>query len=126
MSSPISTRRRAFTALAAALPAFPAIVRAAAPFRVLSYAFLTPETASSTHYFWFQLRNAAVADAAVTAEFERLYAATFDEDQVLLEAIERIECAEPGVAPVRIASDTGVARARRVIERRLAAQAQGA
>lgn len=114
-----------FGVLPAGTPHTPA-AQAAAPFRVLSYAFLTPETASSTHYFWFQLRNVAVGDAAVTAEFERMYAATFDEDQVLLEAIERIECAEPGIAPVRIASDTGVARARRVIERRLAAQAQGA
>lgn len=99
-----------------------AAAQAAAPYRVLSYAFLTPETAGSTHYFWFQLRNVAVDDPAVTAEFETLYRATFDEDQALLEAVERNEAAEPGVAPMRIASDAGVARVRRVIERRLAAE----
>ncbi|MBL8382163.1 MAG: aromatic ring-hydroxylating dioxygenase subunit alpha [Burkholderiales bacterium] len=97
--------------------------QARAPYRVLSYAFLTPETAASTHYFWFQLRNIAVDDPAVTAEFEALYRATFDEDKALLEAVQRVEEREPGVAPVRIASDAGVARLRRIIARRLAGEA---
>ncbi len=89
--------------------------QAAAPYRVLSYAFLTPRDASSTHYFSFQLRNFATRDAAVTAEFEQLYKATFDEDRVLLEAIQREEDRHPGLRPVRIASDAGVARLRRLI-----------
>lgn len=85
-----------------------------APYRVLSYAFLTPQDASHTHYFSFQLRNFAANDAAVTAEFNALYKATFDEDRVLLEAIQREEERAPGTPPVRIASDAGVARLRRL------------
>ena len=90
-----------------------------APYRVLSYAFLTPETSGRTHYCWFQLRNFRAHDAAVTAEFEDLYRATFDEDKALLEAIERTEQRHPDLKPVRIASDAGVVRMRRILERRL-------
>ncbi len=111
-----------FGSLDAGLPHTPE-AQARAPYRVLSYVFLTPETANSTHYFWFQLRNVAVNDAEVTAEFEALYGATFDEDKALLEAIQRTEQREPGVAPVRIASDGGVARLRRIVGRLLAAEA---
>jgi phenylpropionate dioxygenase-like ring-hydroxylating dioxygenase large terminal subunit len=98
--------------------------QAAAPFRVLSYGMLAPETAHSTHYFWFQLRNVAVGDAQVTAEFERLYDLTFEEDRVLLEAIEAAETAQPGMQPVRIASDAGLTRLRRMVAR-LVEQEQG-
>lgn len=100
--------------------------KARAPYRVLSYAMLTPESADSTHYFWFQLRNFAAGDAAVTADFERLYAATFEEDRVLLEAIQCLEDEQPGWQPVRIASDGGLVRLRRIVQRRLESEQAGA
>ena len=93
--------------------------KARAAFRVLSYAMLTPESERSTHYFWFQIRNFARGDEAVTREFVDLYRRTFDEDQVLLEAIQRIEDRPSGPKPVRIASDGGLVRMRRILERRL-------
>lgn len=96
--------------------------QARAPYRVLSYAFLTPETHNSTHYFSFQLRNFAAEDASVTAEFNQLYKATFEEDRALLEAIQREEDEHPGVPPVRIASDSGVVRLRRAVERMAGAE----
>jgi phenylpropionate dioxygenase-like ring-hydroxylating dioxygenase large terminal subunit len=86
---------------------------------VLSYAFITPEDEGHSHYFSFQLRNVAVDDAAVTAEFEALYRLTFDEDRQLLEAIQREEAAHPGLQPMRIASDVGLVRLRRVQQRLL-------
>ena len=92
---------------------------AKAPYRVLSYAMLTPETERSTHYFWFQLRNFRAADEGVTREFVELYRNTFDEDKRILDAIQRTEERAPALAPVRIASDAGLARLRRVVERRL-------
>lgn len=96
-----------------------------AGFRVFSYAFLTPETATSTHYFWFQLRNFHPDDEAVTAEMVRLYGATFEEDREILELIQKIET-ENGERPlVNIASDAGGARMKRAIEKRLAAQSAG-
>lgn len=90
-----------------------------AGFRVFSYAFLTPETATSTHYFWFQLRNFHPDDESVTAELVRLYGATFEEDREILELIQKIET-EKGERPlVNIASDAGGARMKRAIEKRL-------
>jgi phenylpropionate dioxygenase-like ring-hydroxylating dioxygenase large terminal subunit len=92
-----------------------------APYRVISYAFLTPIDAGSTHYFSFQLRNVAVQDLAVTQEFERLYHATFEEDRVLLEQIHRAQEAHPELTPMYIASDSGVARLRRLVDEQLKA-----
>jgi len=97
--------------------------QARAPYRVISYAFLTPIDQASTHYFSFQLRNVAVNDAAVTQEFERLYYVTFEEDRVLLERIQQVQQAHPELAPMYIASDTGVARLRRLVDAQLQADA---
>ena len=93
-----------------------------AGFRILSYAFLTPETETATHYFWFQLRNFQPHDEAVSAELVRLYAATFEEDRDILETIQRIESASGETPQVNIASDAGGARMRRMIAERLLAQ----
>ncbi|CAN5686110.1 aromatic ring-hydroxylating dioxygenase subunit alpha [soil metagenome] len=86
-----------------------------APYRVISYAFLTPQTATTTHYFSFQLRNFAADDAEVTAEFNQLYKLTFDEDRELLEAIQREENEHPELKPLRIATDVGVTRLRALV-----------
>lgn len=98
-----------------------------APYRVLSYAFLTPIDAGHTHYFSFQLRNFAPDDHDVTAELNQLYKMTFEEDRALLEAIQREENDHPGLQPVRIATDTGVMRLRRATDRMraLRTRAQG-
>jgi phenylpropionate dioxygenase-like ring-hydroxylating dioxygenase large terminal subunit len=96
--------------------------QARAPYRVISYAFLSPIHQGSTHYFSFQLRNVAVGDAAVTQEFEQLYHATFEEDRVLLEQIQRAQEAHPELKPMYIASDSGVAKLRRLVDEQLQAQ----
>jgi phenylpropionate dioxygenase-like ring-hydroxylating dioxygenase large terminal subunit len=93
---------------------------ARAPYRVLSYAMLTPETRRSTHYFWFQMRNFRADDESVSRELAQLYGATFDEDKRMLEAIQRTEDRAEGLQPMRIASDGGVAHFRRMIAARTA------
>jgi vanillate O-demethylase monooxygenase subunit len=95
--------------------------KARAPFRILSYAMLAPETETTTHYFWFQLRNFAPGDAAVTAEFEKVYGATFDEDRAILNEIQKIESEAPNAGTVRIASDGGMVRYRRAMSRLISA-----
>jgi vanillate O-demethylase monooxygenase subunit len=101
-----------FGSLNTGLPHTPA-EQAKAPYRVLSYAFLTPQDDRSTHYFSLQLRNFAAEDLSVTQELEQMYQATFEEDRVLLEAIQEAEDADPEARPVLIASDAGVVRLRR-------------
>ena len=89
--------------------------QARAPYRVLSYAFITPVGPASSHYFSFQLRNFAAADEAVTREFEQLYHETFEEDRLLLEGVQQAEERQPAAQPLLIASDSGVARLRRLL-----------
>lgn len=91
-----------------------------APYRVLSYAFLTPADAVSTHYFSLQLRNFAADDSSVTDEFNRLYHATFEEDRLLLEDLQRSESTADRPQPLFIASDAGVVRMRRLLDAMLA------
>lgn len=101
-----------FGALPAGSPRTPEAI-AAAPYRSMSYAFLSPRDASSTHYFSLQLRHFAPEDAAVGAELAAQYALTFEEDRVLLEAIERERQRDPQAVETLMASDAGVVRLRR-------------
>lgn len=101
-----------FGALPAGSPRTPEAM-AAAPYRSLSYAFLSPQDATSTRYFSLQLRNFAPDDAGVSAELEAQYSLTFEEDRVLLEAMERERQRDPQAAETLIASDAGVVRLRR-------------
>jgi len=54
-----------------------------------SYNFMTPVDARRTRYFWFQLRNVAPADADVSARFASSVRGAFEEDRVVLEAVQR-------------------------------------
>lgn len=88
-----------------------------APYRVLSYSFITPETETTSHYFSLQLRNFALGNAQVDAEFDEVYEITFVEDQVLLEAIQLEENDHPGLKPMRIGSDIGLTKLRHILQK---------
>ena len=109
-----------FGAVPAGSPRTPEAI-AAAPYRSLSYAFLSPRDATSTQYFALQLRNFAPDDAAVGDELAAQYAITFEEDRVLLEAIERERQRDPQASEALVASDAGVVRLRRQLASRLRA-----
>ena len=53
-----------------------------------SFNFLTPVNAKQTRYFWFQLRNFAPDDAAVSEEFTQDVTHAFEEDRVILNAVQ--------------------------------------
>jgi vanillate O-demethylase monooxygenase subunit len=53
-----------------------------------SYNFLTPVNARQTRYFWFQLRNFAPDNAAVSQEFTDDITAAFEEDRLILNAVQ--------------------------------------
>jgi vanillate O-demethylase monooxygenase subunit len=84
---------------------------AEAPYRTYSIAGLTPETETTTHYFWRVLRNFAPGDAAVSAEMRDAYLATFEEDRVLLAAITEARRSRP--AETLLGIDTATIRLRR-------------
>jgi vanillate O-demethylase monooxygenase subunit len=84
---------------------------------------ITPETATSAHYFWGYARNFALDDEAMTAVLRDGARATFAEDVEILAhqqaAIDR-EVEAPGID---INGDAGALLARRITEELLAAEA---
>ena len=94
-----------------------------AALRLYSAHFMTPETATTTHYFWFVLRNFAIGDAAVAADLAEQVTMTFMEDKAILEAIQEAE-AEPFVTTrVKLAVDLGSVRLRRTVDRMIGEEA---
>ncbi len=88
--------------------------------RIYSNHFLTPQTESSTHYFWCQLRNFALDDPEVSRDMTEQFVMAFDEDKAILEAIEAVR-ADPVIErPVHLALDAGGARLHRTLERLIA------
>lgn len=85
-------------------------------YRTLSYAVLTPETESTTHYFWFVLRCFAVGDQQVSHEMREAYIKTFDEDRVLLGAIQQ-NTGDMLSSSLRLAIDNASIRLRRALEK---------
>ena len=78
---------------------------------------LTPETETSTHYFWSVARNRRLDDDALTASICKAIAQTFDEDAVVLkiqqQQLDRLGGAVPRVA---MKVDEAPIRARRTLE----------
>ncbi len=54
-----------------------------------SYNFMTPVSASETRYYWFQMRNFAPDDADVSARFAKSVRGAFEEDRVILNAVQK-------------------------------------
>lgn len=78
---------------------------------------LTPETATSTHYFWSVARNRRLDDTALTQSICEAIAQTFDEDKVVLELQQKQLARYQGSVPrVALRVDEGPIRARRQLE----------
>lgn len=91
--------------------------------RAFSYKFLTPETGSTTHFFWMHVRNFGVGDAALQASLIEGMNRTFEEDNVICGAIQREQEATGVRQYAFIAIDAGPARVRRLLEQMAAADA---
>ncbi len=86
---------------------------------------LTPEAATSTHYFWIMTRNRKVDDKTANAGFKAILENAFTtEDGPMMEACQRNmrgrEFAE--LKPIYLETDTAPAHARAVLEKLVAAQ----
>lgn len=84
---------------------------------------ITPETESSSHYFWAIARCYALDDAELTDYIRVEVARTFDEDKLILEAQQRrLKGAHLDSFPVTLRADAGAIQARRIMSRLLAEQ----
>jgi len=76
---------------------------------------ITPETETTSHYFWTM---ASCAHPAMPDTLETVYqqtAATFEEDRIIIEAQYRNMCQFPHGSTIDIHVDAGANRARRII-----------
>jgi vanillate O-demethylase monooxygenase subunit len=81
---------------------------------------LTPESATTSHYFWGMARNFDIDDPGFTARFKKQQGGVFLEDVAVLEAQQRSLEANPGLKLKAFSIDTGGVKARQVIARLLA------
>ena len=86
---------------------------------------ITPETETSTHYFWAQAQNFALDDPTIADLDYRLVHDAFLEDLDIIEAQQTNIDFEPGAPRVNIATDLGGIEARRIIEELLDAEERG-
>jgi vanillate O-demethylase monooxygenase subunit len=77
----------------------------------------TPETATTTHYFWAAAQDVAIEDALLEAG-RQLAVATFEEDVEALEHIEENWRREDGIREVSVTSDRVGLVMRQIIARR--------
>lgn len=85
---------------------------------------LTPESPTSTHYFWAFVRNYRLNDAELTEGIRKASAATFDEDKAVLEIQQlQMQALNTTVPQVAIKLDEAPIRARRQLEQRLKQEA---
>ena len=90
---------------------------------------ITPETESTTHYFWASARDFDLDDDAMSKAFEEGAGYAFEhEDRPVIEAQQRVLQGRElmDLKPVLLQNDQGSGRARRIIERRLRAEREGA
>jgi phenylpropionate dioxygenase-like ring-hydroxylating dioxygenase large terminal subunit len=77
---------------------------------------VTPETATSSHYFWGTARSYDLDDAELSDFIQKQTATTFDQDKVILEAQQRSLGPDPEHAfPVTIKIDSGPILGRRLL-----------
>lgn len=87
-----------------------------------SYNFMTPVDENTTKYYWFQMRNFAPDDAAVSAQFAASVRGAFDEDRAVLTAVHK-GMANKRTPNLDLKIDVGPLRFRRNLARMIEAEA---
>lgn len=90
-----------------------------AGFHMRGFHGITPETETTTHYFWSVATNPHPARENAAQTVVEQTAATFDEDKTIIEAQYRNQLNFPTRSRLHIHVDAGPNRARRVIDRLL-------
>jgi phenylpropionate dioxygenase-like ring-hydroxylating dioxygenase large terminal subunit len=79
-----------------------------------SYNFITPETADSCRYYWFQMRDFLPVDE-VSSKLTASFLAAFNEDKIILEAVHQGLKYEK-TPHINLAIDKASVRARRILQ----------
>jgi vanillate monooxygenase len=85
---------------------------------------ITPETETTTHYFWSVSRRYALGDEGISKLFFNVTKAAFDEDAAMIEAQQHMITSDPRHDPLaNLDGDAASVGARRLITRKLKLQA---
>ena len=87
---------------------------------------LTPETASTTHYFWAVPHNFALDDASVTDSIYDSVVTAFEEDRRMIEAQQRIIDTQPEGQMVAIVADAALMQFRTLLQQMIRSEQQAA
>ena len=89
---------------------------------IRGYDFLTPETETSTHYFWFLIRNFGLGDKALERQVIDATTMAFAEDIVVSEGIQQRVNGGSMPRQVLLRIDAGSAQVHRMLDRMIAAE----
>jgi vanillate O-demethylase monooxygenase subunit len=87
---------------------------------------ITPETETTTHYFWAQAQNFGVDDPSIAELDFRMTHGAFLEDIAMIAGQQQNIDLDPDAPRVNVATDTGGVQARRIVESLIAAESSGA
>lgn len=90
--------------------------------RLHGYKFLTPESETTTHFFWMQLRNFGIDDEKLQADQFAGLDQTFAEDNVIVTAVQREQAATGIRQQTWLSIDAGPSRVRKMLEDMAAAE----
>ena len=85
---------------------------------------VTPEDERHTHFFWTYAHNFKIADAAFTSRLAARIAEGFEEDRLMIEAQQRVIDESGQDAMAYMHADNGLALSRRLLDQRLALDAE--
>ena len=77
---------------------------------------MTPETATSTYYFWAAVRDYALDDPKIDELYLNQVGGAFEEDRIVLEAQQRVLETRPDSWDLALKADAGSVEARRVLD----------
>ena len=86
----------------------------------------TPETDSTSHYWFCQARNFELANDAMTESIFQSVVVAFEEDRTMIEAQQKIIDLTPNRPMIPIAADSGLNQARWLIDRLIKAESNTA
>jgi phenylpropionate dioxygenase-like ring-hydroxylating dioxygenase large terminal subunit len=86
---------------------------------------ISPETETSTNYFFSQARNFNIADTDLTEKTHKLMVFTFEEDKGILEPQQLRLIEQPDRPLLNLKADAGIVQARKIVQELIAAEQAG-
>ena len=84
--------------------------------------FMTPETRSSTHFFWNYLHDFDTDNPNITLSLRHSLEEGFNEDKAIIEAQQKVFDADPGYQMLAIRADAALSHFRWALDQRLSAE----